>query len=252
MATLDEVIERAANTPNADVDCFAAAADFSQALVAVQVGVTRHMEPVDSGSGMSTPGVDGPVYLGIGQNAPVAGGASVVRVAGITKCIYGGVVAVGDRLTLDGATSRVVAFDAGQVGHTHSIESSIVRRVVTLTDVEGKGIPGADTSHFVATMEWDDHGSLLPASESVTFTEISDGRYYLAFTPLNPRAMYLLSVAHSDYAATGLVTPPDFQFDAPSYASFPVELSIALIVGRALVAGGDGDVGLMLIQPQMF
>jgi len=252
MATLDEILERAANTPNADIDCFPAASDFTEAKVAVSVGVTRYIDPVDAGVGMTTPGSDGPVYMGIGQNAPITDGPSVVRVSGITKVLYGATIAVGDRLKLDGATSRVVPFDcATGDGHTHARTPAIVRRVVYLTDDLAGPIAGATLGNFTATLEWDDAGSILTASETVTMSEIGGGRYLASFTP-DQFAMYILTIEYEDGGVKGIVTPPGFQFDAPSYGGAPVELSLKMIVGRALVAGVDGDEGLMLIQPQIF
>ncbi len=185
----------------------------------------------------------------------------MIRVPGpIARCIYGATVAFGDRLTIDPLTSRLVPFDtdAGD-GHTHNGANVIARRVVMLTDygdnpITGAdtGTPGVDTGDFAVTVQWDDAGSLNPTSDIVTITEIGSGQYFLAFTPLNAHAMYLLTVQYTASGIKGVCRPDQFQFDAQLALTTPRGLSLKMVVGRALKDGGDGDEGLVLLQPQFF
>jgi hypothetical protein len=245
---LDELLDRASITPNCDVDCFPSASDFTESKLAVSLGSSR-VDVAGADAGKGTIGVDSPVYLGVGQNAPPTGAPAVIRITGpITRCLYGATIAAGDRLRMDPATSRMVPFDCDSGdGHTHRIVTRIVRRVVYVTDEKGEAITGADPGDFVTTLERDDTGSLNPTSETVTVSEIGSGRYYVSFTPAE-FSMYLLTVEFPDC----IVTPPGFQVDAPGYGGTPVELSMKLITGRALVAGVDGDEGVMLLQTQIF
>jgi hypothetical protein len=253
MATLDEVVERAATTPNTDIDCFMSGADMTEAYIAMSLGADLSVNVVGADAGMTAVGVGGLVYIGVAGNAPPLGSPGLVRLAGLARCLYGATVAKGDFLKLDPTTSRFVPFDCWSGdGHTHSFTPAIVRRVVFLADETGGAITGADAGDFTLTLEWDDAGSLNAASETVTVTEIGGGRYYVDFTPTNFAHMYMLNIEYESGGSKGIVSPPGFQLDAPGYVASPVETSLKLIAGRALVAGVDGDVGLLLIQPQIF
>lgn len=84
---------------------FSATADLSAAqFTAVKLDTTNPLQVVAAAAGN--------LALGVLQNKPIAGEAAEVMTEGISKCVYGGTVAVGDRLAV-GTGGKLVVATAG-------------------------------------------------------------------------------------------------------------------------------------------
>ena len=249
----DEMLSRS-GSPNAEVDCYLSGDTFSVLPLAAAIDVDNTVKLIDSGAGLGPSGSVPPVYLGYAQNAPAPGSPAVVRVSGFTRVIYGGTVAVGDLLRLEPSTGRVIPFSiSGGDGHVHDLLISIIRRVVYVVDDNAIQAWGVAPGNFTTVLEWDNAGTLTGASEAVTVTEIGSGEYMVSFTPTTSDAMYRLRVScNPDGVHRGICEPQEFQMISSARVLGPVEGSLQLIIGQALVSGVADDVGLMIIRNQIF
>jgi hypothetical protein len=248
--TLDEIMDRASVTPNADLDCFLAGEVVSSQRLAVSLDPTHAVRLIDADGGLAPIGTDGALYLGQAQNAPPEGCPAVVRIAGITRCIYGADIAVGDRLALDVATSRLIPFDTDYGdGHHHTEAIAIIRRVVYVVgSFDGLAATGVSGS-LSTSLQWDNGGSFSAAGETVSVSEIGSGEYLVSYTPDNVATNYRLRVSSpADY----VVTPAEFQDTSTARVGAPSAATLKLIVGTAITSGADGDEGYMLISRQIF
>jgi len=250
---LDELLARAANTPNADIDCFVAGDDLSAAAgLVVSVDADKTVR-LCSSLGMGIPTARPAPLMGYAQNAPAPGYPVVLRVTGMTRCTFGGAVEVGDVLTFDETNQKVISWFASGLGHAHVSVIPAVRYVVEVANDVGIPIPGIDPALFETTLQWDNSGSLDAASETVTVEEISGGEYRVSFEPENLGYVYRLRVrCKSDSVNYDVVTPGEFQAQSMARYGQPSELSISQIIGVAMSSGADGDPGLMVLGKQIF
>ena len=76
----------------------------------------------------------------------------------------------------------------------------------------GATVTGLVTEDFTLTLKRESSGSLASATETVAVTEISDGLYWVTYTPTADLGVYYLTVDHASY----ICTPAQFQDDVES------------------------------------
>jgi hypothetical protein len=248
---LDELLSRASNSPNADVDCFVAGDDLSAVagLAASVDDVKTIRTPTDPGIG--APGSRPAPYLGYAMNAPTPGFPALIRVAGMARCVYGDTIEVGDLLTFDPTTGKIIPLGAS-FGHQHDGAIRTVTHFVYVVGGDNLPATGIDPADFETPLQWDNAGSLANGSEVVTVAELGDGIYSVAYTPSLAGLIFRLRVfcnpGGSGYVP---VTPSEFQDMGVATYGQVAQSSVAQIVGIALEAGADGDRGLVLMRPQI-
>jgi hypothetical protein len=252
---IDEMLARAAISPNVDVDAFAAGDAFSTGALGVAIDVDKLARTLVAGSGLGPSGPAPQVFLGHAQNAPGVGGPVVTRMTGISRVVYGDAVSFGELLQPEPSTSRVIPWTWGTHGHTHAANSSPQESVlVRVVDSFGAGVTGLDNTD-ITVRQWQRVGGTISenlASTTVTEDGGGDGWYEIATTSiLYLNSPHRLSIEPVD--PTYIITPPEYAWTPrPDTSGPPVQDATALVIGVALVAGVADDVGLMLIRPQMF
>jgi hypothetical protein len=251
VTTFEEQLRGGTRYPNRNVDV---TVQVSSDLSAYQYRVVTIDGSLNVGLAASA---SDHTMVGVLQNAPSFGDA-VIRCVGITNVYFAETVAIYDLLQTSftaGKEGYAAVWTPHRDGHVHGADLGPLVHVIYVVDMFGAAVTGLVNADFTKTLEYNSSGTTFASSgETVTVAEISAGQYVVSFTPTHNAKMYRLRLTGtvSGPAEKAIITPSEFQEVVQGTMAPPSDASTLTVLGQALESGSSGDVGLMVLRPQIF